>query len=353
MSSRASHLSLVNETGGRVAVRELAAGCPSRDEGQNLTLPVGSIHPNPDNPRRTFQDRALDDLAESIRRWGQLQPVVVRRVDDYYELVCGERRWRAHVRARLPTIWAVELDVSKQDAFAMALVENLQRVGLSHVEKLAALDQLAEIVHVRGLRKTANQLGMDPSWLSRQLSVRKDPTIFPALEKGEIGFGQAAELLRAPTPARQALLTQVIQSPTPVRTNTIRHWVEQARRDSRADGPAPSAFRSLVDKLGELGRPATDVDFAALADLLEHVHRLLGTGGTVSAAQLAHRASKQRWLELTCLGCGEDAGAIVERHEVRPSHKDSVRQSRNQLLCGRCGGKLAAGAQRERYVYTS
>jgi ParB family chromosome partitioning protein len=352
MSGRASHLSLVNE-GGRVAARELATRHTSHAEGQSLTLPIGSIRPNPDNPRRTFQDRALDDLAESIRRWGQLQPVVVRRVDDYYQLVCGERRWRAHVRARLPTIWAVELDVSTQDAFAMALAENLQRVGLSHVEKLAALDQLAEIAHVRGLRNTANQLGVDPSWLSRQLSVRKDPTISPALENGEIGFGQAAELLRAPARARQTLLTQVIQSPTPVRTNTIRHWVDEARRDSRANAPAPSAFRSLVDKLERLGRPASDADFAALADLLEHVHRLLATDGTATAAKLAHRAAKQRWLELTCLVCGEDAGAIVERHEVRPSHNGSVRQSRNQLVCGRCGGKLAAGAQRERYVYTS
>jgi ParB family transcriptional regulator, chromosome partitioning protein len=172
-------------------------------DGAPLLIRVDQIDPNPRNPRRVFNEDALNELAESIKQWNQLQPIVVRRVDDRYELICGERRWRAHQRAGLPTIWAVEREASDADAYALALVENIQRVDLSHAEKVAALDQLGELAQGGGLRRTARSLHMSPAWLSVQLSLRKDPVIYPALETGRVSFGQAAALLRAPRlPAR-------------------------------------------------------------------------------------------------------------------------------------------------------
>jgi ParB/RepB/Spo0J family partition protein len=348
----AVHLNLVPLDAERTAARDIEVVRRNDKQGREIALPVDVIRPNPDNPRRVFDEHALAALADSIKCWGQLQPIIVRQVDDGYQLVCGERRWRAHVRAGLETIWAVELDASKEDSLALALVENLQRVDLSHVEKLAALDQLAEIAQGRGLRKTAGQLGVDPSWLSRQLSVRKDPIIYPALEAGEIGFGQAAELLRAPAAVRRALLLQVIQSPMPVRTATIRHWVEKAREETRAEAGGPSIYRSLIDRLDQLGPPTTDEDQAALTELADRVQRLLGMNGTVGSPAAERTPAKRTWLELSCLLCGEEAGAIVDGREVRPRQANSVRRSENQLLCGRCGGKLTAGAQREQYFYT-
>jgi cellulose biosynthesis protein BcsQ len=112
--------------------------------GPPLLIPVDQIDPNPRNPRRLFDEEALNELAESIKQWKQLQPIVVRRVGERFELICGERRWRAHRRAGIDAIWAVERDASDADAYALALVENIQRVDLSHAEKVAALDQLGE-----------------------------------------------------------------------------------------------------------------------------------------------------------------------------------------------------------------
>jgi ParB-like chromosome segregation protein Spo0J len=259
----------------------------------HLLLPVDQIVPNPDNPRQSFSEDALNQLAASIQRWGQLQPVVVRRVGDRYQLICGERRWRAHTRAGLDTIWAVERDATDQDALALALVENLQRVDLSHAEKVAALDQLAEVARAQGLRKTALQLHVDAGWLSRQLSVRKDPVVFPALESGRLGFGQATELLRAPAHTRRSLLDQALRAKKRVPTATLRAWVEDERaleRQSRVgvaermasppapagvDGPARSPFRALLEQLVTLGRPASADDRGALQEMIARAQWLL------------------------------------------------------------------------------
>jgi ParB-like nuclease domain/Pyruvate phosphate dikinase, AMP/ATP-binding domain len=104
--------------------------------GPPLLIPVDQIDPNPRNPRRVFDEQALNELAESIKQWKQLQPIVVRRVGERFELIRGERRWRAHQRAGLEKIWAVEREASDTDAYALALVENIQRVDLSHTEKV-------------------------------------------------------------------------------------------------------------------------------------------------------------------------------------------------------------------------
>ena len=263
----------------------------ARDGRDPLLLPIDQIDPNPANPRRDFSEAALDPLAESIKTWGQLQPVVVRRVGERYELVCGERRWRAHRRAGLPTIWAVERDASEHDALALALIENLQRVDLSHAEKVAALDQLAEVARVAGLRQTARQLRVDPSWLSRQLAVRRDPVIFPALEDGRLNFGQAAELLRAPAHARRSLLDRALREKKP--SPTIRFWVEEARTlerraratigatlaappaDESPDGQSTSPYRALLAQLEVLGRPRSTDDRAALGELVTRARQLL------------------------------------------------------------------------------
>jgi ParB family chromosome partitioning protein len=151
-----------------------------------VLIAVDAITPSRHRLRRDTSAHALESLAQSIKRWGQLQPVVVRSMSgDRYELICGERRWLAHKHAGLTTIWAVERDAADAESLVLALVENLQRVGLSQVEKMAALDQLAELTHSVGLRSLARQLRIAPSWLSSQLSVRRDAQILSALDAGQ------------------------------------------------------------------------------------------------------------------------------------------------------------------------
>jgi ParB/RepB/Spo0J family partition protein len=150
--------------------------------GRQLVLSIDEITPNPRNPRRTFSDEGLSQLAESMKRDGQIHPVVVRRVGDTWQLMVGERRWRAARLAALDQLAAVEREATDETAFRLAIIENVHREDLSHQEQVEALDALAEIVRGTGLRRTAAQLNMSPGWLSRRLSMRRDATIYPALE---------------------------------------------------------------------------------------------------------------------------------------------------------------------------
>jgi ParB/RepB/Spo0J family partition protein len=328
--------------------------CVTVSVGKSLHLALESIRPNPDNPRRDFDEGALDELADSIRSWGQLQPIVVRRssVDGQYQLICGERRWRAHQRAGLPTIWAVEREATDADVLRLALVENLQRVGLARAEKLAALDQLAELTQVSGLRRTAAELGVDPSWLSRQLAVRKDPVIFSALEAGRLGFGQAAELLRAPEQARAGLLARIVESPGTVGTATIRAWVRDARAEAAADvadAPVPShtpasAYVRLLRELVGLGAPQSPEDRAAVRELVARARTLL------EPTPVRPVSPTLSWTELNCLWCGERA-AIIEDGTLRASSPGAVRQHGRKLTCGRCDGPLTQGDRGVSYTY--
>jgi ParB-like chromosome segregation protein Spo0J len=197
----------------------------------HLLLPVDDVLPSGQNPRTAFDQQALNDLAESIKRWDQLQPIIVRRVGDQYRIVAGERRWRATRLAGRDRIWAVERNVTDADAFKLALIENLHRVDLSRSERVAALDQLSEYVDEAGLRATARELHVTHGWLCSQLKLRKDPVIFPALEAGQLSFAQAAELRLAPAHARRSLLDRTLRDrPTSL---AVRGWVNEVKQNER------------------------------------------------------------------------------------------------------------------------
>jgi ParB/RepB/Spo0J family partition protein len=343
---------------GSAPVESAPARPAPRLADDRLLLLVDAVRPNPRNPRRHFDEEALDALADSIKHWGQLQPVVVRwsATDSIYELICGERRWRAHRRAGLDRIWAVEWDASDAHVLALALMENLQRVDLGHAEKMAALDQLAEITQAQGLRRTAAHLRIDPSWLSRQLAIRKDPEICPALETGEIGFGQAAELLRAPARVRRQFLDRVVHAPHSVPTATIRGWVEEARAQERGaatvpdavdgDGAIPAArpihrtrgpYGRLVARLTTLGVPGSVDDRDTLARLVGLAQELLAEA---DRRMPVPTVTEMRWVELGCMLCGGRVTLTeVEGGKFSPTEGEAARQGK-RLVCGRCGGTL-------------
>jgi ParB family chromosome partitioning protein len=286
-----------------------------------LFLRVEEVRPNPRNPRRTYDEAALDELAASIKADKQLQPVVVRRVGAPggagdpgaagggegagYELIAGERRWRAAQRAGLAHVWAVERAATDCEAYRLALVENLHREDLSRADKVAALDQLAELAEAVGLNQTARELRMSPGWLSQRLAIRRNPRLFPALERGAISFGVADALQRAPAAAQQTLLDRVLAAPEPTPVAAARAWAEEARAAHRAAGsaaaeglaraaaeassddhpaappPVPAAganpYAALAAHLRALGAPTTQEDRAGLAELAAAV-AALGAG---------------------------------------------------------------------------
>jgi ParB family transcriptional regulator, chromosome partitioning protein len=270
--------------------------------GPQLVLEVDQIEPNPRNPRRSFSDEALKQLAESMKRDGQIQPVVVRRVGSTWQLIAGERRWRAARLAGLPSVAAVQREATDEVAFRLALVENIHREDLSHQEKVEALDMLGEMVQGRGLRRTALELNMSAGWLSRRLSMRRDPVVFPALEEGRITFAQAHELLSAPAVARRTLLDKVLRLRGSVPSAEVRNWVRAVRQENRdsqqrivakivdngsaetvdspvegtgeAESASSPSFVDLLKMARSLGAPRTAEDIAAVRELAAHFSAL-------------------------------------------------------------------------------
>ncbi len=158
-------------------------------------LPIERITPNRKQPRKQFESASLDELAESIRARGVLQPIVVRRRGDDYEIVAGERRWRAAQRAGLERIPAVVKELSDADAIQVALVENLQRQDLDPLEEAEAF---ARLIRDYGLNQeaVADAVGKSRSAVANSLRLLKLPApILTMLADGRLTAGHARALM--------------------------------------------------------------------------------------------------------------------------------------------------------------
>ncbi|WP_343676622.1 ParB/RepB/Spo0J family partition protein [Paraburkholderia heleia] len=151
----------------QLRVQELEAA------GVTSALPVAEIAPNPWQPRRIFNEAKLSELAESIREVGQVQPIVVRRVESGYQIVAGERRWRAHKVLGLDTINAVVADCSDSDMAVLAMVENVSRDDLSDYEISLSIRRTEKEFPDR--KRLAEALGLSRSGLFQFLSFDKLP----------------------------------------------------------------------------------------------------------------------------------------------------------------------------------
>ena len=121
-----------------------ADGAISPIQSGLANVPISRISPHPDQPRRHFDEEALNELAASIAQRGVIQPVIVRPLGNGYQLVAGERRWRAAQKAQLHEIPALIRDLSDRDVMALALIENIQREDLNPIEEARAYHRLAE-----------------------------------------------------------------------------------------------------------------------------------------------------------------------------------------------------------------
>jgi len=164
---------------------------------------IDSIRPNPYQPRRRFTDQELKDLSDSIKEKGIIQPLVVRTVPTGYELVVGERRWRAARVAKLKQVPVVVKDVSGSEMVELALVENIQRQDLNPLEKAEAYYRL---IKEFGLTQeaVAKRVGQDRSTVANFLRLRNLPKPIQAdIINNTLSMGHARALLAAETPAHQ------------------------------------------------------------------------------------------------------------------------------------------------------
>jgi len=198
-------------------------------------VPVGAVQPNSYQPRQHFDEEALDELTASIRALGVLQPILIRRDGEGYELIAGERRWRAAKRAGLQTIPALVRDLEDVESLAQAVVENLQREDLNPLETAAAYRQLIEefgLTH----EEVAERVGKSRVAITNNLRLfQLSPTVQQLVAENRLTAGAARALLSTPDRAfQESLALRAVAKGMSVRE------VEQAVRDRTAPTAAAS-----------------------------------------------------------------------------------------------------------------
>jgi ParB family chromosome partitioning protein len=201
-------------------------------------VPVSAVRPNPHQPRSHFDEESLAALAASVRELGVLQPVLVRALDDdSYELIAGERRWRAAKRAGLPTIPVVVKEADDLASLEQAVVENLHRQDLNPLEEAAAYQQLLEDFGMTH-EQLAERVGKSRVTITNTLRLfQLPPGIQKQVSDGSITAGHARALLGTPDRAFQEALARRI----PTEGLSVRAVEEIVRERAELEATAPSA----------------------------------------------------------------------------------------------------------------
>ena len=250
---------LLGETRREEPVAPTGGAAPMRPQVDNglAVLPVAQIEPHPEQPRRHFDEDALEELAASIAQRGVIQPVVVRKLDHgRYQLVAGERRWRAAQKAQLHEIPALVRDLTERDVMALALIENLQREDLNPIEEARAYQRLAESESLTQaeIARMVDKSRSHVANLQRLLAL-PEPVI-SLVERGELTMGHARALIgseEAETIAQEAVSKQM----------SVREVEKLVRRKAKGDA-APRRPRTARDA-------SDDADIAAVQGQLEDV----------------------------------------------------------------------------------
>jgi ParB family chromosome partitioning protein len=220
-------------TDGEAAAAAAKAGASLR------TIDIENIHPSASQPRKRFDDARLDELAESIRSQGIIQPLVVRmRVGGGFELIAGERRWRAAQRAGLHQVPAIVRDVAEAQVFEMALVENLQREDLNPIEEAEGYQHLvAEFGYTQ--ESLAARVGKERSTVANALRLLKlPPPVRGMVVEGRLSMGHARALLGLEDDA----VIERMARQTASRSLSVRQVEAMVRREREgAQPPAPPA----------------------------------------------------------------------------------------------------------------
>jgi len=202
---------------GAAAAGPATAVAPAPSEGL-YQADVDLIDPSPYQPRSRFRDEALEELAQSIRVSGIVQPLVARRIGNRYQLIAGERRWRASQRAGLSRVPVIVRNVPEEKALEMTLVENLQREDLNPIEQAHAFLRLTEDFHLTQ-EQVAERTGKDRATIANALRLLKlEDEIRDMLEEGRISAGHGRALLGiSDSPSRIALARRVARGGMTVR----------------------------------------------------------------------------------------------------------------------------------------
>jgi ParB family chromosome partitioning protein len=179
--------------------KDLLKGRKKEPGSRILEVPVDQIIPNPNQPRQVFDEEHLKELAESIKTYGVIQPIQVRKLNNsLYELVSGERRLRASKLVELKTVPAIEVKINDQDSAVLAIIENVQREDLNYFEEAESYQQLIKYYHMTQ-EQVAKLIGKSQSFVANKLRlIKMDDEVIEAVKKAGLSERHARALLKVP-----------------------------------------------------------------------------------------------------------------------------------------------------------
>jgi ParB family chromosome partitioning protein len=248
---------------------------PAVERAPDSHLPIEKIFPNPNQPRRVFEPQAMEELAESIRQKGVIQPLIVRpSADGRYEIVAGERRWRAAQVANLHEIPVLIRDFSDMEMLEIAIIENIQRADLNAIDEAQAYKQLMDkFGHTQ--EKIAEGLSRSRSHIANLLRLLTLPEAVQDLVRtARLSAGHARALIGNPDAEIVAL--QIVKDGLSVRA------VEDMMRKKTSDvaGPAAAPRRFFTEK--DADTKALEADLAASMKMAVSIEHGAGGGGMVT-----------------------------------------------------------------------
>ena len=220
------------------------------DEAEQLTLPISKVEPRSEQPREYFDQEALEALADSIRQYGLIQPITVRKLDSgYYQIIAGERRWRASRLAGLTEIPVRVIEADDRRTAELALVENLQREDLNPIEEAKGYKLLIEEY---GLTQedAARSVGRSrPAVTNAMRLLMLTPPVMEMVEKGKLSAGHARAILSVSEPSKQlAAANEIIK-----KNYSVRKAEQLAARIAREPRQAPEESGEIsVDYAAEI-----------------------------------------------------------------------------------------------------
>lgn len=229
-----------------------AAAVPARDAAQSrpLEIDIDLIEPSPYQPRTRFREEALDELARSIKTSGIIQPLVLRPIGNRYQLIAGERRWRAAQRAGLNKVSAIVRQVPDELALEMTLVENIQREDLNAIEAARAFERLMDEFQLTQ-EAVAERTGKDRATVANSIRLLKlEPSIQDWIEEGKLTAGHGRALLAVlDLPLRMRYAQRAARGGL-----TVRQIEKLASRRARggqqkSEAPVDPNIRSALDEL--------------------------------------------------------------------------------------------------------
>jgi ParB family transcriptional regulator, chromosome partitioning protein len=254
---------------------------------QVFTCPIERLVPQKGQPRQHFDDARLEELAQSIREHGVIEPLIVRRAAgdvtaglDRYEIIAGERRWRAAQKAGLRELLVVVKDVTPTDTFELALIENIQREDLNPLELAEALDRLIKD-HSYTQEVLADRIGKDRTTIANSLRLLKlTPKVRHMVIEGALSEGHARALLGAASvEAMEKLAEKVARMGMSVReTERLVRSTKAGGKNKDGGGKKNSSVRDLEERLArhlgtrvqiadESGKGAIEIRYASLDEL--------------------------------------------------------------------------------------